>query len=110
MQINDKRKFLNGLKVNKFLPRSLQQRNLKFSQGPESFDWRDYIPMTPVRDQGYKCNSCWAFTSVDALSAQLYRSVGRLLRFSEQNLIDCAYNNLTGNWGCDVSFKNFLNI
>jgi C1A family cysteine protease len=32
------------------------------------FDWRDAgLDLLPARDQGFYCNSCWAFSTVDAM-------------------------------------------
>lgn len=30
--------------------------------GPPFKDWRAENHVTPVKDQGYNCNSCWAFS------------------------------------------------
>lgn len=32
-----------------------------FPPGPASIDWRARGHVTPVKDQGYYCNSCWAY-------------------------------------------------
>lgn len=31
-----------------------------FPPGPPSIDWKAHV--TPVKDQGYYCSSCWAFS------------------------------------------------
>lgn len=36
--------------------------NTMFPPGPASIDWRAQGHLTPVKDQGYYCNSCWAFS------------------------------------------------
>lgn len=36
--------------------------NTMFPPGPVSIDWRARGHLTPVKDQGYYCNSCWAFS------------------------------------------------
>lgn len=33
-----------------------------FSRGPSSVDWNSRGHVTPVKDQGYYCNACWAFS------------------------------------------------
>lgn len=35
--------------------------------GPNSIDWRNLGKITPVKDQGYTCSSCWAFSAVAAM-------------------------------------------
>lgn len=37
-----------------------------FSDGPPSIDWRAKGHVTPVKDQSYYCNSCWAFSVVNS--------------------------------------------
>ncbi|GMR35909.1 hypothetical protein PMAYCL1PPCAC_06104, partial [Pristionchus mayeri] len=65
---------------------------------PDSFDWRDKGAIGDVKDQGYTCGSCWAFTAVGALETHTkIKHGGNLVQLSEQNLIDC---NTQSNGGC----------
>lgn len=55
---------------------------------PESRDWRYTFP--PVGDQGFKCGSCWTFTSVAAIEAHYYIRYNKTIVLSEQYLVDCV--------------------
>jgi C1A family cysteine protease len=72
-----------------------------FPPGPAAQDWTTTNCIGPVKDQGYYCNNCWAFSSVAALEAQWCIKKGVPTVLSEQQLIDCNRNDVTGNWGCD---------
>ncbi|CAN8001711.1 unnamed protein product, partial [Ixodes hexagonus] len=72
---------------------------------PDQVDWRLYGAVTPVKDQAV-CGSCWSFGTVGELEAALFRKArhfpeltGKLTRLSEQQLVDCSWNQ--GNNGCD---------
>ncbi len=74
-------KIINSLKT-KGLPQS------EFSAPPDSYDWRDYDVVTPVKDE-QSCPASWAFATIAALESQniIHHNDSTLL--SEQNLIDC---------------------
>lgn len=103
----NKTKFLNGLAPldkMKMVTGKAAGPDLNLTNAPSQWDWRPIgVDWLPVRDQGYYCGACWAFSATDALAAILFKQTGRRLAMSEQNLIDCNKNIKTGNWGCTVS-------
>eukprot|EP01132_Coremiostelium_polycephalum_P008484 gene8484-10428_t len=65
---------------------------------PESVDWREKGCVTSIKDQGI-CGSCWAHGAIAALESQnCIVNGGDLVELSEQQLVDCAYQQ--GSQGC----------
>lgn len=94
-------------KTFKVPPRAIRGRTVtvlepgKLPPAPPSVDWRARGLVTPVKDQGFFCDCCWAFSATAALEAQFLIQQGKQYDISEQQLIDCTRNEETGNWGCD---------
>jgi len=65
---------------------------------PTSIDWRTKGAVTQVKDQGV-CGSCWTFGSAAAFEGAYALHFGKLVEFSEQQILDCAY--IEGDTGCD---------
>jgi C1A family cysteine protease len=74
-----------------------------FGPAPRKLDYRKMGYVTNVKDQG-DCGCCYAFASMCALEGQMAKKYGVLNSLSEQNIVDCTYDPVVGNWGCDVSF------
>ncbi|XP_058066919.1 digestive cysteine proteinase 1 [Anopheles bellator] len=65
---------------------------------PDTWDWRISGAVTPVKDQSV-CGSCWSFGTIGHIEGAYFRKTQKLVRFSQQALIDCSWG--YGNNGCD---------
>ncbi|XP_048545627.1 ervatamin-C-like [Triticum urartu] len=65
----------------------------KYPDPPASVDWRTAGAVTPVRDQGTHCGSCWAFATASAIEGLYKIEHGDLIPLSPQQLVDCDGSN-----------------
>jgi cathepsin L len=72
------------------------------------WDWRNKGTINPIKDQG-QCGSCYAFSAIGAAESVDAVKSGKLLSFSESNVIDCAHNcgGCGGGWPSHV-YKWFI--
>lgn len=73
---------------------------------PDSVDWRSQSLggtqsepglVFPAKDQG-TCGSCWSFGFTGTIEGQVAKSTGKLVKLSEQNILDCSWG--YGNAAC----------
>lgn len=76
---------------------------------PEYIDWRYHNAVTNVKNQG-NCGSCWAFSTTGSVEGLHSIETGKLLNFSEQELVDCSkVNNGCQGGLMDNAFKFIIN-
>ena len=73
---------------------------------PYKLLWPDTGDVTKVKQQG-DCGSCWAFSAVGAIETRYKKASGVLRSFSEQELLDCAYESYQPKNGCGGGFMKY---
>jgi len=64
-------------------------------------DWRTKGIVGPVKNQA-QCGSCWAFAAVASVEGFWAQTTGKLLSFSEQQIVDCCRGaSCGGSMGCN---------
>ena len=76
------------------LKTAFSRRSLK--DLPDSVDWVSKGAVTPIVSQE-RCGSCWAFSAVSAIESAYFLKTGKLVKFSEQQLVSCD----SGSFGCN---------
>ncbi|EAR97576.1 papain family cysteine protease (macronuclear) [Tetrahymena thermophila SB210] len=71
---------------------------------PLSVDWRKKGVLNPVKDQG-QCGSCWTFATAGILESFNQIKNKKLVKFSEQQLVDCVHLAGYHSDGCDGGFQ-----
>jgi cathepsin L len=69
--------------------------NVAQADPPVSVDWTTKGVVAEVKNQG-SCGSCWAFSAVASLESAYALKTGKLVEFSEQELVSCD----TADSGC----------
>jgi C1A family cysteine protease len=74
---------------------------------PATVDWRQKGAVTPVKDQGV-CGSCYAFGSIGSLEGAYQIATGTLISMSEQQIVDCAWNDALQVQGCNGGYASVV--
>ncbi|OCT89486.1 hypothetical protein XELAEV_18018107mg [Xenopus laevis] len=77
-------------------PKTVKAESYSYKQSmaiPKEVDWRKSNCVTPAKNQGGFCGSCWAFATVGVMESRYCIRTKELLNLSEQQLVDCDEKN-----------------
>jgi len=99
LSIEEFSKLYLGLKVDASKQTRINSNPIKLpAPTADTVDWRLKGYVTPIKDQG-QCGSCWSFSTTGSTEGANFKKTGKLVSFSEQELVDCSGS--FGNQGCD---------
>ena len=91
-----------------FKPQIKKNKAVKSNfKNADSLDWREKGAVVAVKDQG-QCGSCWAFSTIAGAEGSNFLSSGKLLSFSESNLVDCVNTCFGCNGGIMATAFNYV--
>jgi len=76
---------------------------------PASVNWTARGYVTSVKDQGH-CGSCWTFSTTGVLEGAYYKATGKLIEFSQQELVECHTPFRGCNGGQPASAIDFIKL
>ena len=102
----DEMKAMMGFKE---MPTSAENRTAYFdeSNATDAIDWRSKGAVNHIVDQK-NCGSCWAFSTTAAMEGAHKIKTGKLLKLSEQELVDCDKGDDGCNGGLEVRAFKYL--
>ena len=74
---------------------------------PEKYDWRKHNKVSSVKNQE-SCGSCWAFSATEAVEGAWAIKHNVLFNLSQQELVDCSYQNKGCNGGSMTQAFEFI--
>ncbi|EAN31018.1 Papain family cysteine protease family protein [Theileria parva strain Muguga] len=74
----------------------------------ENLDWTRTDTVSPVKDQGDHCGSCWAFSSIGSVESlyRLYKNKSYFL--SEQELVNCDKSSMGCSGGLPITAMEYI--